>query len=107
MQHKPTLCEKISGDYPRQPKALKSNNRRCVIVRDANMSEDFAVKEATFHLRTIIMEMQKIQQDLPHPTTIETLIFGQGKRHNELLYVFRVLYTGSISPHPTTRLNDS
>ena len=80
-----TLCEKISREYPSQLKTFKPNNRQGVIVYNALLSQDSAVKrancdensvkEAAFHLRTI-MEKKITQQDLPHLITTTTLIFG-------------------------------
>ena len=109
-----TLCEKISREYPSQLKTFKPNNRQGVIVYNALLSQDSAVKrancdensvkEAAFHLRTIIMEMQRTQQDLPHPITTDALISGQGNKPNELLDFFRVLYAGSSQPSPYDRI---
>lgn len=99
-----TLREKIMKTYP-QLKQCKQSNKQGVIIYNAALCEETAVKRATFdhnsiieaafYLRGLIKDIQKTLCDLPETLSADILCKGQAAPPEDLLKFFRVLYTGS------------
>ncbi len=103
-----TLCEKILKEFPDKLRKTKTSNRKGIVIYNSQLTEEtairradfdqYSIKEAAFYLRTLIMRMINVAEDLPEHLTAETLATGQGKTPQPLLDFFTVLYSGSSSP---------
>lgn len=103
-----SLADKIMKAYPDKLNTCCINTRRGIVIYNARLSEEAAIRrahfdehsvqEAAFYLRSLILKMQRSQDDLPEPITVEALRSGQGPPPDDVLAFFRVLYTDSSKP---------